>query len=208
MGIFKKLPLPEEGEKFRIEHLPPIALAVYSELSRLSQVPVEEMLPIYNKGRWLIPAHALVTDRVHISPRATPYDLTHELLHSVLGLANLGRLLKKPLKHHAFRSRTFLEPAVSLHASMFSFLEEYAGRGQKIRRFYRAYGAKGILLLYAYPVFDANHLGEWKKRMTDNGFFNQKTGITERGEKALKRFYTKSKIRDALDFYERNRKEG
>lgn len=63
-------------------------------------------------------------------------------------------------------------------------------------------------MLYAYPVFDANHLGEWKKRMTDNGFFNQKTGITERGEKALKRFYTKSKIRDALDFYERNRKEG
>jgi hypothetical protein len=116
--LFSKKPAPELrlpniGERFREEHLPPVAKAHYKALSRIYGIPLHEMTPYLERVMTGLPWHAaLIGERPHLSidshsvvTSAQRFDiytpnqlLTHELLHTVKNLLKPYRSIPEPSK--------------------------------------------------------------------------------------------------------------
>ncbi|MFH0972207.1 MAG: hypothetical protein V1835_06625 [Candidatus Micrarchaeota archaeon] len=210
--------LPAPYQTFRHYQLPPIARELYTEISRLSKIPIVRLTPMNlhptRENQYEVKAHTVAFQK-----GVNESFLRHELIHSVLFLANDMHMRESMGE---LPTLGFIEPIAQIfhppsrritddYYSEIQFPNEHpvkfdeklskaqfrvhSKRISLVSNFYLRRGPQAFLLLMTRPITEIMALQSWEERMIRGALLPKKAwGITKKGHEALRRVFSKERL--------------
>ncbi len=191
--------LPKHGEKFRIEHLTPLARNLYEKLAEISTVEIDKLLPVFEKGDWFEHQVFPWSNVIRFGKPRIKKELEDELIHSVQNFSpneeqselGFSEPSAKVHKRFAFPYRISAPHAIRMNLRLW-----------KTKKFFRRHSTEGLLLLFASPPQDLMNLADWESERIHRGLLKKGGGVTSQGIEELRRIYNRNRILSKIRYWE------